>query len=268
MITITGPPFFTFASLMSFEESTKFLSNEEIELKKKAINALVMPLAKREPNDIKHLEWDFFWIWQSIVIDHKIDHEHLFTFPSYEIGIDDFDIWEREEDETARAILNHESWIKEAKEDFAEDMKVFYSRLATEQDYQKHFSNPNWGLEKILNISEQRALLLPNTNMDLLDKIFVELIEAYHAEMFFGMAYNYIVKTRTMVGYSNRKECFHLLYKIDANNQLYHVYPIHAEEVKYSIIEFHDYSEDYLSYVESVHDYERRPTNYFETTLL
>jgi hypothetical protein len=85
---------------MSFSEFTKLLSPVEIELGKHAIKAFAMPLEKRKPNDIKHLEWGFFWYCQLIVIGHKINNEHVYTYPSYEIGMNDFNIWEREEDET------------------------------------------------------------------------------------------------------------------------------------------------------------------------
>ena len=207
-----------------------WLSNEEYAVIYKTIELFMIEVAKREPNSLLNDPSDFFPMWNEEIWDNQIDNEYCYTYDSWENAFSD-DVWEDGTDEATRAYKNGLGWIEKAKSDFVRKTRIYYSVLADESVYLKHFSHPSWDEKRIISTSNERALLIPNISLDVLDKIFTEIVLRYYKQIYYQEFSQIVVRTKTLVGYSKGKPCKLLLYKLDFTSFVYHVYPINDEEI-------------------------------------
>jgi len=214
------------------KEEYKFdwLSNEEYAAIYKTIDLFMIKIPERQPNNLLNEPYNFDPMWRNVIRDHQIDHEYIYTYDSWESAFDN-DVWENGAEEATRAYKNGLIWIDNAKYEFFQKIKIFYSILADESVYLKHFSNPAWDRKRVISTSHERSLLLPNISLDLLDKIFTEIVLRYYKQIFTQGYTMIIVRTSSLIGYSKGKECKQLLYKLDFTSFVYHIYPINDDEI-------------------------------------
>jgi len=206
------------------------LSNEEYAAIYTTINLFMVKVPERCPNNLLNDPSDFFPMWSELIWDHQIDSEYCYTHDSWENAFSD-DVWEDGIDEAVRAYRNGLLWIEKARKLFVEKTRIFYSVLADEEVYLKHFSNPAWDEKQIVSTSYNRALLISKISIDTLDKVFTEIISRFYNQIYYKVFDRIIVRTESTTGYSKGKSCRLLLYKLDFTSFIFHVYPINEDEV-------------------------------------
>ncbi len=207
------------------------LSENEKRTRFELVDKLMLPLPKRVPHDFKDLRGLLQYEWRMIIDAYRVNFEDKYCYESVEEAFDDWDLWSEDDEEIKSLHINTDVWIAQARSVFGEKIKHFYSALATEQDYNKHFSNPNWPDQRIIAESYKRALLLPLVDTNYLDQMFVQMAEYFSDAIYYNHCFKFIVETDQLCGYSQGIPCTHLLFKLDPVQIIYHVYPIPDKEI-------------------------------------
>jgi hypothetical protein len=216
-----------------FNQSTiESLTEDERRRREAIIKSLQLRIKNRTPNHFPvEFEEVIFAHWCEEIRQNQILHELNYAYISMQDAYKDSEVWEEDEDELERLEINISQWICNARVVFDENTTIFYSKLAEEDDYLKHFPPPNATVQNMLNLSQKRALLKPNVDKNWLDIIFTKIACRYAYELYTKSISEFIVQTGEFQGYSKGKVCTHLLYKVDTTIPIYHVYPINDEEV-------------------------------------
>ncbi len=210
------------------------IEQSELVKRKSLIEILFLRLTRRNPNHFNNLEYNLLLLWEDIIKSFQIDHEYRYVFANMEAAIGSQEPWEDEISEIERAFENAQKWIKNANKVFNNKIKILYSHLNKKDEYSKNYPNPNWSNSYIIKKSKQVALIDKNISMDLLDKIFCEIVQEFWAELISQKILKFIVKTKTDIGYSGGFACNHLLYKVDPASLSFHTYPINKNDISKS----------------------------------
>jgi hypothetical protein len=195
--------------------------------RRELIDLLLFRIPTRTPNIFNDPNHYLVGLWFHIADKYMVDSEYRYMYPEFEDSLNDQPPWVDEMFDIDRAKRNTNTWLNEARHEFATAIKPLYVQLA---DYNKHVANPNWSDAKLVKESYSRALLSKKIDGILLDKVFCAIIDNFVIELVEMQLAEVIVESSVFTGYSQGESCHDILFKIDAAS--YHAYPITGAEKK------------------------------------
>jgi hypothetical protein len=216
---------------MSSDEYFVNFDDADFLKRKSIVEKLLPPVIKRTPNHFESISEYLFLLWKKIIVEIMIDDEWRYVYSTLEEAYSNQDPWEDDIYNIDRALTNSELWIVNAMDIFHERISPLYSAIANDSDYFKHYSNPRWTSDSMIQKSHNAAILLPNIDINLQDAYFIIVLEVFWIGIIENENSKFILKTNELVGYSHGKECSCLLFKINKSAKLVHCYPINDNEL-------------------------------------
>lgn len=193
---------------------------------------LECPINCRTGNRLNIIEQELIALWKDTCSKYSTASEEDFVRESYEEESGLF--YAEDLDEFKRVSFNLIRWIDNAKAHFLNLTNVFNSKMASAQEYSKHYLPFKMDREKIKSFAKENNIsyFFPEINETVLEPILLDSFTEYFTLILENETLRFGVKVDKNIGVSNIGiETNLMLFEINKSAQIAHAYPCNEDEI-------------------------------------
>lgn len=223
---------FEFDDIESFADT----ADPDFTERKDFVERLHHTMPSRNGRTLSCLEYEMFAVWQAVCERHRRNRERRYIYPNMDEAIRNKPPWLDPIQDIRIAREYVDRWLSDAQLEYKRILIPFTYGIAGPGIYDKHYPNPNWSTARMLSASRNNGILALWLDPMAQDLIYQELCKSLWLALLVRPDAALVVRTNTMVGYNETKECSSLCVKISSSKRLVHMYPITEEEADLNVL--------------------------------
>ncbi|KXH79588.1 hypothetical protein [Chryseobacterium kwangjuense] len=193
---------------------------------------LECPINCKKGTRLNIIEQELIILWKNVCSKYSVAREEDFIKESYEeqsglFHIEDFD-------EFKRVSFNLIQWIDKAKKDFLDITQVFNSKMASAQEYPKHYLKNKMDKDSIIKLAKDKDIsyFFPEVTEIHLEPILLDSFTEYFNLILQSENLRFGVKVDKNIGISKTgNETNLMMFEINKSGQIAHAYPCNEDEI-------------------------------------